>query len=104
MAAQPHIQVTHVAQPEGERPIDGRTLRALRESLGVTLEYVSSRTHVRSEILSALEEDRFWDLPPAAVNVRGFLSAYAVEIGVPADEVVPPYMERFQKWQSRRAR
>lgn len=102
--SQPQVHVVPMALPERDRPIDGKTLRSLRESQGISLEYVSSQTHVRFEHLQALEEERFWDLPPAAVNVRGFLSAYAAEVGLPVEEVVPPYMERFQKWQARKAR
>jgi len=102
--AQPQVHIVPVALPERDRPIDGRTLQSLRESQGITLDYVSSQTHVRLEHLQALEEERFWDLPPAAVNVRGFLSAYASEVGLPVDEVVPPYMERFLKWQARRVK
>lgn len=102
-AAQPQIHVQPLSLPELDRPLDGRTLRGLREATGVSLDYVASQTHVRIEHLSALEEDRYWDLPPAAVNVRGFLSAYALELGLPVDEVVSAYMERFQKWQARKA-
>lgn len=103
-ASAPQIHPVPVVLPEGDRPLDGRALRGLREAAGVTLEYVSHKTHVRLEHLSALEEERYWDLPPAAVNVRGFLSAYAAEIGLPVEEVVVPYMQRFQKWQARRAK
>ena len=102
--SQPQFHAMPITLPERDRPIDGRTLRGIREAAGVTLEYVSSQTHVRLEHLNALEDERFWDLPPAAVNVRGFLSAYATEIGLPVDEVVPSYMERFQKWQARRVK
>jgi hypothetical protein len=103
-AAQPQVHVVPVVLPKLDRPLDGRALRSLREAAGISLEYVASQTHVRLEHLTAMEEDRFWDLPPAAVNVRGFLSAYAMEIGLPVDDVVPPYMERFQKWQARKGR
>jgi hypothetical protein len=102
--AKPQIHVAPMPLSEGDHPLDGNTLRGVREAAGATLEYISSQTCVRLEHLSALEEDRFWDLPPAAVNVRGFLSAYAAAIGLPVDEVVPPYMERFQKWQARRVK
>ena len=100
---QPQIHLLPVL-PVGGLPSDGEALRRFREAAGVSLEYVASQTHVRVEFLSALEEERFWDLPLAAVNVRGFLSAYATEIGLPAEEVVPPYMQRFQQWQARRVK
>jgi len=101
--AQPHIHAPAIL-PTGELPADGAALRRAREAAGATLDYVAAQTHVRMEYLSALEEERFWDLPPAAVNVRGFLSAYATEIGLPAEAVVPLYMQRFQAWQARRSR
>jgi hypothetical protein len=102
--AKPQIHTERLSIPEADRPIDGKTLRSLREAAGVTLDYISSQTHVRLEYLTALEEDRFWDLPPAAVNVRGFLSMYAAEIGLPVERIVPAYMDRFQKWQTRRVK
>lgn len=98
------VQVVPVALPEDHRPVDGRTLRSLREASGATLEYLASQTHVRLDYLRALEEERFWDLPLAAVNVRGFLTAYVTEIGLPVEQVVSPYMDRFLKWQARRGR
>ncbi len=99
--ALPQVRPVSATLPEGPLPGDGRSMRRVREAAGVSLEYVASQTRVRAEYLSALEEERYWDLPPAAVNVRGFLSAYATEIGLPADDVVPPYMQRFQQWQAR---
>lgn len=102
--AQPKIHSAPGVLPVGELPIDGEGLRRFREAAGVSLDYVASRTHVRVEYLSAMEEERFWDLPLAAVNVRGFLSAYVTEIGLPADDVVPLYMQRFQQWQARRVK
>jgi hypothetical protein len=101
---QPLSHPPPVVLPAGDLPTDGAGLRHIREAAGVSIEYVASQTHVRAEYLSALEEERFWDLPPAAVNVRGFLSAYATEIGLPAEEVVPMYMSRFLQWQARRVK
>ena len=103
-AAQPVIQVKPITLPARDLPHDGPGLRALREAQNIPLEYVASQSNVRLEHLKALEEERFADLPPAAVNVRGFLAAYATTIGLPADEVVPLYMGRFLQWQSRRGR
>ena len=102
--AQPQLQPLPVTLAITELPVDGEALRRFRETAGVSLEYVAAQTHVRVEHLSALEEERFWDLPVAAVNVRGFLSAYATAIGLPAESVVPPYMQRFQQWQARRVK
>ena len=101
---QPQLHPPPLDLPSADLPTDGAGLRRIREAAGVSIEYVASQTHVRAEYLSALEEERFGDLPPAAVNVRGFLTAYATEIGLPAEEVVPMYMSRFLQWQARRVK
>ena len=102
--AQPRLQSPPAAPSKGDLPMDGKALRRFREAAGVPLDLVASRTHVRAEHLRALEEERYWDLPPAAVNVRGFLAAYLAELGLPVDEIAAPYMERFQAWRARRQR
>ncbi len=102
-AAHPQI---HVLPPppldEAHLPTDGPSLRRIREATGATLEYLASETHVREDFLKALEEERFADLPHAAVNVRGFLAAYVTELGLPTETIVAGYMQRYQAWQSGR--
>ncbi len=102
-AAHPQI---HVVPPppldEAHLPTDGPSLRKIREVTGATLEYLASETHVREDYLKAIEDERFADLPHAAVNVRGFLSAYVTELGLPTETIVAKYMERYQAWQSGR--
>lgn len=100
--ARPQLQRPPAAPPKGDLPMDGKALRRFREAAGVPLDHVAAQTHVREEHLRALEDERYGDLPPAAVNVRGFLSAYLAELGLPVDEIVPVYMERFQAWRARR--
>jgi Helix-turn-helix domain len=102
LAAQPKIHAMPRVHPVGGPVIDGEALRRIREGGGISLEYVASQTHIRADYLSALEDERFWDLPLATVNVRGFLSAFATTIGLPIDDVVPQYMQRFQNWQAQR--
>lgn len=87
---------------DASAPLDGPALRRAREAAGLSLAAVAAETHVKAEFLSALEEERFGDLPLAAVNVRGFLVAYLTEIGLPEDPVVSAYMRRYQLWQERR--
>jgi hypothetical protein len=82
-------------------PVDGAGLRGIREAEGLTLEFIAAQTHVRQEYLQAFEEERFADLPHAVVNVRGFLSAYVAEMGLPVDAIVRGYMLRYQQWQAR---
>ena len=88
--------------PEGETPSDGPSLRWVREAEGLSLERIAAQTHVRIDYLKAFEEERFGDLPHAAVNVRGFLAAYVAEMKLPVEEVVQAYMARFRAWQERK--
>jgi hypothetical protein len=75
-------------------------LRRAREAAGLSLETVTQETHVRLEYLGALEDEQFEHLPLAAVNVRGYLTAYLNAIGLSAEGVVPAYMKRFLEWQA----
>ncbi len=78
------------------------SLKEVREALGLSLDQVASHTHIRLEFLSALEEERFADLPLAAVNIRGFLTAFVKDLGLAAEPFVPAYMQRYQDWQARK--
>ncbi len=70
----------------------GEYLRRERERRGMALEDIARVTRVRRQHLEAIEKDRY-DLLPAPPFVRGFLSAYARQIGVAADEVLTRYQE-----------
>ena len=72
-----------------------------REAAGLSLEQLAAETHVRQAYLKALEEEHFENLRLAAVIVRGYLTAYAQAVGLRAEQVVPPYLEKYLQWQSR---
>jgi flagellar biosynthesis protein FlhG len=74
-------------------PFDGARLRRWRIARGIELERIASATKISASYLRSLEEERF-DALPASVYVRGFLTAYVTAVGLDADRVVPPYMER----------
>lgn len=98
----PTPQILAPVLDEADLPLDGPSLRSVREACGASLEYLAAQTHIRTEFLAALEAERFEDLPPASVNVRGFLSAYLMELGLPVDAIAAGYMQRFQQWQTAR--
>ena len=65
----------------------GSTLRAARERRGKTLVQLASTTKIPVAILQAIEENDF-DRVPRGIFARGFLRAYAAEVGLdPADLV-----------------
>jgi hypothetical protein len=83
------------AQDPG-RYLDGPALRGLREARGFNLEHMAAETSVRLAYLTALEEERFGELPAAAVIVRGYLTAYLAALGLEAPAAVAEYVRRGQ--------
>jgi len=94
----PEVQAP-AAEPE-ELPANASSLRKARGKAGLTLDQVAQETCVRKEYLRALEEETFEDLTRlAAVNIRGYLTAFANTVGVPTDLIVPIFMKRLTDWQ-----
>ncbi len=79
-------------------PEDGRwsgaALRRTRLARGLELDSITAVTKVNPVYLRCLEEERFEALP-AAVYVRGFVSAYARCLGLDAGRVSTDYLERL---------
>jgi len=61
----------------------GSWLKSRREGCGLSLAELSRATKIKQQMLELIEADRWGDLP-APVFVRGFVSAYARQVG--ADE------------------
>ena len=70
----------------------GSYLRELRTARGVSLEELSRTIRVGQSYLQALESDAFEKLP-APVFTKGFIRAYCLALGEPADEVLSRYRE-----------
>jgi hypothetical protein len=102
--APPVLPVQAPRDSKLELPFDGIALRKAREASGLSLDRVVSETNVRRDYLSALEEERFQDLPSASVYVRGYLTAYLAAIGQMSEQVVSDYMGRHRQWQARRGK
>jgi len=82
--------------PAPDKVLDGPGLRRIREAAGFTLEHLAAETSVRQTFLTALEEERFNDLPAAAVIVRGYLTAYLAALGIDSEGTVTDYVRRCQ--------
>jgi flagellar biosynthesis protein FlhG len=80
-------------------PEDGRwngaALRRTRLARGLELGQITEVTKVNPVYLRCIEEERFEALP-AAVYVRGFVTAYARCLGLDASRVASDYLERLQ--------
>ena len=70
----------------------GAYLRERRTARGVSLDELSRATRVGQEYLEALESDAF-DKLPAPVFTKGFIRAYCLALGEPADEVLSRFRE-----------
>ena len=99
----PPVQPPAVKEiPGGTGIVDyhGRTLKQIRERMGIGLEEVSSETRVSLKILQFIEEEAF-DKLPALVYLKGFLKSYAQSLGLDPARVVDGYL-RFVNDQRRK--
>jgi flagellar biosynthesis protein FlhG len=72
----------------------GPSLRRTRLARGLELDQITRTTKVSPVHLRNIEEERF-ELLPAAVYVRGFVTAYARCLGLDAGRVANDYLERL---------
>lgn len=70
----------------------GGVLRSTRESLGLTLDEIESRTKIRKRYLSALEKGD-WSVLPGRVYARGFVRNYAEALGLDGAELLQSYVD-----------
>jgi curved DNA-binding protein CbpA len=83
----------------GGGEFDGLRLRRTRLFRGYEINDISDVTKVSGTHLRNIEDENFIDLP-ADVYVRGFVTAYAMTIGLDPNVVVPSYMARVQESRS----
>lgn len=91
---------TEAAGPaiDGDTIFTGAVLKQIRESQRITLKEISERTRISVGSLSALEDERYEDLPNARVYIRGFVRCLALEIGLDRDQVAKTYVPRWESW------
>lgn len=68
----------------------GEKLAALRRERGKTMPDLESATKIMGRMLSALENER-WDELPAPVYVRGYIRSYAQALGVDPEPLLEEY-------------
>ncbi|MFZ5631747.1 MAG: helix-turn-helix domain-containing protein [Bacillota bacterium] len=71
----------------------GNTLKAARESRGISLENVEEHTKIRRKYLEALENENF-EILPGRVYIKGFIKNYARFLGLNANALVSAYEAR----------
>lgn len=73
----------------------GTFLKRRREARGLSLADVSRATKIKEQSLAALEEARL-DALPALVFVRGYITAYAREVGADEGDALRRYREHVE--------
>jgi len=72
----------------------GARLRAAREARGLSVEDLARITKIGASVLTALEESNV-DKLPATIFTRGFLKAYASEVGLDPEETADLYLAQL---------
>jgi flagellar biosynthesis protein FlhG len=90
------LQAEVARELHGETEFSGALLRKVRESQGVSLSDIATRTKISSLHLAAIEEERPADLP-APVYVQGFVQQVAKYLKLDTNQVVRTYMRRFRE-------
>ena len=76
----------------------GEKLRKQRERQGIGLDAVSDTTKISIRMLRALEEEHFDQLPGGVFN-KGFVRAYARQVGLNEEEAVADYLDAMRQTQ-----
>ena len=76
----------------------GEKLRYQREQRGLTLEAISNVTKISTRMLRALEDEHFDQLPGGVFN-KGFVRAYARQVGLNEEETVTEYLAALRESQ-----
>ncbi|MGB8834534.1 MAG: helix-turn-helix transcriptional regulator, partial [Candidatus Sulfotelmatobacter sp.] len=69
----------------------GDNLRRQREVRNISLEAISNSTKISIRMLRAIEDEHFDQLPGGVFN-KGFVRAYARQVGSDEDEAVADYL------------
>lgn len=72
----------------------GARLREAREKRGVSLRQIAERTRISVMALEALERNDIKRLP-GGIFTRGFIRAYAAEVGLNPDQTVQDFLAQF---------
>jgi hypothetical protein len=76
----------------------GDKLRKQRELRGISLDAISTTTKISPRMLRAIEDERFDQLPGGVFN-KGFVRAYARQVGLDEDDAVSDYLAALRESQ-----
>jgi cytoskeleton protein RodZ len=70
----------------------GEFFRQVRETKGLTIDEVASKTRIRTDFVKALEESNFAKLPDQ-VFARGFVRSYARSLGLDEEDAIHRFIQ-----------
>lgn len=76
----------------------GEKLRKQREQRGISLDAISNTTKISPRMLRAIEDEHFDQLPGGVFN-KGFVRAYARQVGLDEEETVSDYLAALRESQ-----
>ena len=76
----------------------GEKLRKQREQSGIGLDAISNTTKISTRMLRALEDEHFEQLPGGVFN-KGFVRAYARQVGLNEEEAIADYLAAVRESQ-----
>jgi hypothetical protein len=76
----------------------GEKLRKQREQRGISLDAISTTTKISPRMLRAIEDEYFDQLPGGVFN-KGFVRAYARQVGLDEEETVSDYLAALRESQ-----
>jgi len=91
----PSLSFTGLSFNVEEGPYRGKTLKQVREGMGIELQSISNEMKINIKILEWIEEEVFEKLPPL-VYLKGFLKSYAQSLGLDPHRVIEEYI-RFKE-------
>jgi flagellar biosynthesis protein FlhG len=86
------LSFTDLSMNTEEEIYRGKTLRQIRENMGIDLKTISTETRINRKMLEWIEEEVIEKLP-AAVYLKGFLKSYAQSLGLDPQRVVEGYFQ-----------
>lgn len=80
--------------PEKQAADFGARLREARERRGLSLRVIADATKISVRVLQALEDNDISRLP-GGIFSRGFVRAYAIEVGLDPEQMIAEFITRF---------
>ena len=90
------LSFTDLSMEVGEITYRGKSLKQIRERLGIDLKAISAETKISIKVLESIEEEDLKHLP-ARVYLKGFLKAYAQALNLDPQNLIDGYLQLFQE-------